>query len=93
MSARGDEEGNVGRGSRSCVGKDRRDGQMSMKMNRNPKLMGVRRYGASPRKHSVPGKGTAQEPMGVTLAVTHNIGYMEAEEAITCSQAGTPVEQ
>jgi hypothetical protein len=31
--------------------------------------------------------------VGVTLAVTHYIGDMEPEEAIFCSQAGTPVER
>jgi len=31
--------------------------------------------------------------MEVTLAVTHNIGDMEPEEATSCSQAETPVEQ
>ena len=34
-----------------------------------------------------------QESMGVTLAVTHSIGDMEHEEAISCCQAGTPVER
>ena len=38
-------------------------------------------------------KGGTQESMGVTLAVTHSIGDMEPEEATSCSQAGTPVEQ
>ena len=40
-------------------------------------------------------KGDSQESMGggVTLAMTHNIGDMEPEEATSCSQAGTPVEQ
>ena len=33
-----------------------------------------------------------QESMGVTGAVTHSIGDMESEEAISCSQAGTPEE-
>jgi hypothetical protein len=33
-----------------------------------------------------------QESMGVTWAVTHNIGDMEPEEATSCSQAGVPVE-
>ena len=37
-------------------------------------------------------RGT-QETMGVILAVTHYIGDMEPEEATSCSQAGTPVEQ
>ena len=37
-------------------------------------------------------KGGTQESMGVTLAVTYNIGNMEPEEATSCSQAGTPVE-
>jgi hypothetical protein len=31
--------------------------------------------------------------MGVTLAVTHNTGDMEPEEATSCSQAETPMEQ
>jgi hypothetical protein len=34
-----------------------------------------------------------QESMGVTLAVTHSIGDMEPEEATSCSQAGTTMEQ
>jgi hypothetical protein len=29
----------------------------------------------------------------MTLAVIHSIGEMEPEEAISCSQTGTPVEQ
>jgi hypothetical protein len=31
--------------------------------------------------------------MGVILAVTHNIGDIEPEEATSCSQEGIPVEQ
>ena len=38
-------------------------------------------------------KGCAQESMGVTLAVNHNIEDFEAEQATSCSQAETPVEQ
>jgi hypothetical protein len=34
--------------------------------------------------------GGAQELMRVTLAVTHNIGDKEPEEATSCSQAGMP---
>jgi hypothetical protein len=34
--------------SGSCVGKDRRDGKMAMKMNGNLQLTGVKRWGASP---------------------------------------------
>ena len=37
-------------------------------------------------------KGGTQESMGVTLAVTHYIANVEPEEAISCSQIGTPVE-
>ena len=38
-------------------------------------------------------KGGTQESMGVTLAVTHYIGDMEPQEATSCIQTGTPVEQ
>ena len=38
-------------------------------------------------------KGGAQESMGVSLAVTHSIWDMEPEEATSCNQAGTPMEQ
>ena len=38
-------------------------------------------------------KGSTQEPMEVTLAVTNYIGDIEPEEATSYSQAGTPVEQ
>jgi hypothetical protein len=37
--------------------------------------------------------GGTQESMVVNLAVTHGIEDMEPEEATSCSQAGTPVEQ
>jgi hypothetical protein len=33
-------------------------------------------------------KGGTQEPMGVTLGVTHTTGDMEPEEATSCSQTG-----
>ena len=36
--------------------------------------------------------GGSQESMGVILAETHNSGDMEPKEAISCSQAGTPLE-
>ena len=55
--------------------------------------MGVRRRGDLQDKTKTWDKGGAQESMGVTLAVTHYIGDMEPEEATSCSQAGTPVEQ
>lgn len=38
-------------------------------------------------------RGGTQESMGVTLVVTHNTGDMEVEEATSCSQAETPLEQ
>jgi hypothetical protein len=37
--------------------------------------------------------GGFQESMGITLIMTHNIGYMEPEVAASCSQPKTPVEQ
>ena len=38
-------------------------------------------------------RGGTQESIGVTLAVTHNIGDMKPEESTSCSQVGTLVEQ
>jgi len=38
-------------------------------------------------------KGGAQESKGVILAVTHSTGDMEPEEATSCNQAETPMEQ
>jgi hypothetical protein len=45
------EGGGLGRGMRdleSYVGRDKKDGQMAMRMNGNLQLMGVGRWGASP---------------------------------------------
>ena len=36
--------------------------------------------------------GGFQEPIGVTLAETHSSGDLEREEAVSCRQAGTPME-
>ena len=38
-------------------------------------------------------KGGAQESMGVSLAVTHSIGNVGPEEATSCSQARSLMEQ
>jgi hypothetical protein len=37
--------------------------------------------------------GGAQESMGVSLAVTHSIEYMEPESATSCGNTGIPVER
>lgn len=38
-------------------------------------------------------KEGGQESMGVSLAVTHSLGYMEPEEATSCSNTGTSMER
>ena len=69
----------------SGVGKDKRDGYTAMTSAAD--------RGEEAGEMDTWDKGGAQESMGVTLAVTHSIGDMEPEEATSCSQAGTPVEQ
>jgi len=71
------------------MGKDRRDGYTAMKMNGNLQLIGVKRWGHLQEKTETWHKGGIQESMEVTLAVTHNIGNVELEEATSYSQAGT----
>jgi hypothetical protein len=66
---------------------------MAMKMNGNLQLTGVRREGGHLQYEETWDKGNTQESMEVTLAVTHNTVDIEPEEATSCSQAGTPVEQ
>lgn len=63
-------------------------GYMAIKMKGNPQLMGVRRW----RRHLQDETGSAQESVGVNLAVTHNIEDKEPEEDTSYSHAGTPVE-
>jgi hypothetical protein len=64
------------------VKKDRRDGSMAMKMNRNLQLTGVKRWGGYLQdKTETWNQGGTQESIGVTLAVTHYIGDTEPEEA------------
>ena len=50
----------------------------------------MRRRGHLQDEAETQDKGDSQESMGVTLAVTHNIGDMEPEVASSCSQTGTP---
>ena len=38
-------------------------------------------------------RGSSQESVGVTLAETHNSGHIKPEEATSCIQAGTTVDQ
>ena len=64
-----------------------------MKMNENLQVMGLKRWRHLQNKTETWYKGGAQESMGVTLAVTHNIWGMEPEEATFCSHAGTPMER
>ena len=66
---------------------------MDMKMNGNLQLTGVGSWQQLQDETETWDKGGTQESMGVTLAVTHSIGDMEPEEATSCSQAGTPVEE
>ena len=66
---------------------------MEMRMNGNLQVMGGESRRRLQDKTESWDKGGTQESMGVTLAVTHSIGDMEPEEATSCSQAGTPVEQ
>jgi hypothetical protein len=81
-------------GSGSDVRKDRRDGQMVMRMNGNLQLTGV---GVGRQHHQdvieTCNKGGTQQSMGLTVAVTHSIGDMEPEEATSNSQARTSVER
>ena len=49
--------------------------------------------GGISRKRQRPAKGSTKEPMVMTLAMTHNLGDLESEEATFCSQAGIPVKQ
>ena len=66
--------------SRSCVGKDRRDGQMAVRMNGNTQLAGwEHRLGISKMIETM-GKRDTQETMGVSLDVTHSIGDVESQE-------------
>ena len=52
------------------VGKDRRDGQIAMRMNGNSQLTAVRSWGGHLQDETEAwDKGGTQEPMGVTLAV------------------------
>ena len=65
----------MGGGSGSYVGKDRKDGQMTVKMNRY--LSGARRNGHLQDELETWDKGGTQEPMGVTLAMAYNTGDIE----------------
>ena len=69
---------------------DRRDGLMAMKMDRNLKHTRVRQGVIS--RTEIWDKGSNQESVEVTLAVTNNIGDMETEVSTSCIQRGTPVE-
>ena len=77
-------------GSGSGVGRDRRDGQMAMRINGN---LEVGRWGYLQDVTETCNKGRTQESIEVILAVTHSIVDMELEEATSCSQAETPMEQ
>ena len=55
----------------SGVRKDRRNGQMTITMNGNLQLMGVRRWGHLQEDTEIQDKEGAQESMGVALARTH----------------------
>ena len=64
---------------------------MAMKMNGNMQLMEVRSWGGGQLQDETEtwDKGGVQE----SLEVTHYIGDVEPEEATSCSQTGTPVEE
>ena len=75
------------------MGKNRRDDQMTMRMNGNLQLVGVGRWGHLEDMPETCDRGGTQKINGVTLTGPHSIGDMEPEEATSCSQAETPVEQ
>ena len=64
---------------------------MATRMNGN--LQGCRCGGHLQEEIETWDKGGAQESMGMTLAMSHYNGNMEPEEATSCSQTGTLVEQ
>ena len=72
----GEENGDSGSG----VGKVRKDGYISMKINGKLQLMGLGRWVNLQDETETWDKVSAQESMWVALAVTHYIGYMEPEE-------------
>ena len=66
---------------------------MAMKMDGDLQQTERRRWGhLQDETESWDNEGT-KEGVRVTIAVIHQIGDMEFEEATSCSQAGIPVEQ
>ena len=66
---------------------------MAMKMNGNLQLTGEVVWGIS-RTRQRPGiREAPKNQWEGTLAMTHYIGDMEPEEATSCSQTGTPVNE
>lgn len=73
------------------MGRDRRDDQMAIRMNRNVQLVGVVSWGGHfPDVTETFCKKSTQESMGLTLTVTHNIEHMEPEVVISCCQIREP---
>jgi len=79
----------MGGGSGSGTGRQRGDGQITMRMNRICSWLGWGHLKYMPETWD---RRVSQESMGLTLTESHSSGDMEFEEATSCSQAGTPVE-
>ena len=77
-------EGN-GVSSGSGVGKVRKDGYISMKINGKLQLMGLGRWVNLQDETETWDKEGTQESMGVTLAVTHYTENIEPGEATSCA--------
>ena len=65
---------------------------MAMRINGNLQLAGVVGGDLEDRPETWD-RGVFQESMGMTLAETHSSGDVEAKEATSSSQAGTPLEE
>lgn len=79
-------------GIRSNVGRSRREGQSSRRMNGDGRVPGMESILITchrPRMED----GGSQDSMGVTLAENHSNWVMESEVEIFHREAETPVEQ
>jgi hypothetical protein len=65
---------------------DSHENKWKSSADRSAEVAGISR---TRQRHGI--REETQESMGVILAVTHSIGDMEPEKAISYSQAGTPV--
>jgi hypothetical protein len=79
--------------SGSGVGRDRRDGQMAMRMNGNLQLVGVGRKGATRGHARDLKKGRHPRINGGDLSCYSKHGDVEFEDATPRSKAKTTVEQ